>query len=220
MLGIRGPRGVEDLSADFVAVEVEFVIPEPGNIGPRAKGRCREVKFSAQFVRAANPLRLPVFAMEQARFESRRGAVVGGVPLLVPPAYLPKISVAAFERAEVLATYANAQDGMADIAANPKLRPSLERLARYGHNLFLMRGSATSTPIGFVKYSVRRSAGGAGPSALVAGCASAMVTKVRKSVQRAMRPGMSMGDLRLATREAGILIRRLTEKDLSICCSG
>jgi replicative DNA helicase len=50
-------------------------------------------------------------------------------------------------RAEVLATYANAQDGMVDIAANPKLRPSLERLARYGHNLFLMRGSATSTTV-------------------------------------------------------------------------
>jgi replicative DNA helicase len=50
-------------------------------------------------------------------------------------------------RAEVLATYANTADGMADIAANPKLRPSLERLARYGHNLFLMRGSATSTTV-------------------------------------------------------------------------
>jgi len=50
-------------------------------------------------------------------------------------------------RAEVLATYANASDGMADVAANPKLRPSLERLARYGHNLFLMRGSATSTTV-------------------------------------------------------------------------
>jgi len=50
-------------------------------------------------------------------------------------------------RAEVLATYANAQDGMVDIAANPRLRPSLERLARYGHNLFLMRGSATSTTV-------------------------------------------------------------------------
>ena len=50
-------------------------------------------------------------------------------------------------RAEVLATYANAQDGMVDIAANPKLRPSLERLARYGHNLYLMRGSATTTTV-------------------------------------------------------------------------
>jgi replicative DNA helicase len=36
---------------------------------------------------------------------------------------------------------------MPDIAANPKLRPSLERLARYGHNLFLMRGSATASTI-------------------------------------------------------------------------
>ncbi|HLX35274.1 MAG TPA: DnaB-like helicase C-terminal domain-containing protein [Candidatus Limnocylindrales bacterium] len=50
-------------------------------------------------------------------------------------------------RAEVLATYANAGEGMADIAANPRLRPSLERLARYGHNLFLLRGSATTATV-------------------------------------------------------------------------
>jgi len=50
-------------------------------------------------------------------------------------------------RAEVLATYANAQDGMVDVAANPRLRPSLERLARYGHNLFLLRGSATTSTV-------------------------------------------------------------------------
>jgi replicative DNA helicase len=50
-------------------------------------------------------------------------------------------------RAEVLATFANSEAGMADVAANPKLRPSLERLARYGHNLFLMRGSATASTV-------------------------------------------------------------------------
>jgi len=40
-------------------------------------------------------------------------------------------------RSEVLGTWAKAGEGLPDIAANPKLRPSLERLARYGHNLFL-----------------------------------------------------------------------------------
>ena len=50
-------------------------------------------------------------------------------------------------RSEVLATFANADAGMVDIAANPRLRPSLERLARYGHNLFLLRGSATTSTV-------------------------------------------------------------------------
>jgi replicative DNA helicase len=50
-------------------------------------------------------------------------------------------------RSEVLGTWAKAGEGMPDIAANPKLRPSLERLARYGHNLFLMRGSATASTV-------------------------------------------------------------------------
>jgi len=59
-------------------------------------------------------------------------------------------------RAEVLATYANAMDGMVDVAANPKLRPSLERLARYGHNLFLMRGSATSSTVDNLRLLIQK----------------------------------------------------------------
>jgi replicative DNA helicase len=50
-------------------------------------------------------------------------------------------------RTEVIGTWANAGEEMPDIAANPKLRPSLERLARYGHNLFLLRGSATTSTV-------------------------------------------------------------------------
>jgi replicative DNA helicase len=50
-------------------------------------------------------------------------------------------------RSEVLGTWGKTGEGMPDIAANPKLRPSLERLARYGHNLFLMRGSATASTV-------------------------------------------------------------------------
>ena len=34
-----------------------------------------------------------------------------------------------------------------DLADNPKLRPSFERIAQYGENLFLLRGSATSSTI-------------------------------------------------------------------------
>jgi replicative DNA helicase len=50
-------------------------------------------------------------------------------------------------RSEVLSTWARAGEGQPDLASNPKLRPSLERLARYGHNLFLLRGSATVSTI-------------------------------------------------------------------------
>ena len=38
-------------------------------------------------------------------------------------------------------------DGPGGLAANQKLRPSLDRIARYGQNLFLMRGSQTASTI-------------------------------------------------------------------------
>jgi replicative DNA helicase len=50
-------------------------------------------------------------------------------------------------RTEVLSAWTQAGEDMPDIAANVKLRPSLERLARYGHNLFLLRGSATLSTV-------------------------------------------------------------------------
>ena len=34
--------------------------------------------------------------------------------------------------------------GAAQLASNPRLRPSLDRIARYGQNLFLLRGSQTA----------------------------------------------------------------------------
>jgi replicative DNA helicase len=50
---------------------------------------------------------------------------------------------------EVLGSYtAAAETGTrAKLGTNPRLRPSLERIARYGSNLYLMRGTATSTTI-------------------------------------------------------------------------
>src|SRR5437870_5969780 len=45
-------------------------------------------------------------------------------------------------RKEILGTWSG--DGSitsAQLAANPRLRPSLDRIARYGQNLFLMRGT-------------------------------------------------------------------------------
>jgi replicative DNA helicase len=50
---------------------------------------------------------------------------------------------------EVLGSYtASAEAGTrAKLGSNPRLRPSLERIARYGSNLFLLRGTATGSTI-------------------------------------------------------------------------
>jgi replicative DNA helicase len=50
---------------------------------------------------------------------------------------------------EVLGSYtAAAETGTrAKLGANPRLRPSLERIARYGSNLYLLRGTATSSTV-------------------------------------------------------------------------
>ena len=49
-------------------------------------------------------------------------------------------------RREVLGTWmANGGDPNADLRANPRLRPAVERISRYGQGLFLMRGSHTNT---------------------------------------------------------------------------
>ena len=37
--------------------------------------------------------------------------------------------------------------GVAELANNPRLRPSLDRIARYGQNLFLLRGSQTTSTV-------------------------------------------------------------------------
>jgi replicative DNA helicase len=51
-------------------------------------------------------------------------------------------------RAEVIRSWARAGDGEpADLAASPKLKPSIERIARYGNNLYLLRGSATASTV-------------------------------------------------------------------------
>ena len=50
---------------------------------------------------------------------------------------------------EVVSSYtASAETGTrAKLGSNPRLRPSLERIARYGSNLYLMRGTATKSTI-------------------------------------------------------------------------
>src|SRR6476659_1971303 len=50
-------------------------------------------------------------------------------------------------RKEILGTWMAEGGGVAQLASNPRLRPSLDRIARYGQNLFLLRGSQTASTI-------------------------------------------------------------------------
>jgi len=60
-------------------------------------------------------------------------------------------------RREILGTWmAQGADAPPDLAANPRLRPALERIARYGHTLYLMRGSQTTTTVENVRRLVER----------------------------------------------------------------
>ena len=44
----------------------------------------------------------------------------------------------------------------AQLAANPRLRPSLDRIARYGQNLFLMRGTQTSSTVDNIRSLIKQ----------------------------------------------------------------
>lgn len=61
-------------------------------------------------------------------------------------------------RKEILGTWMSEgqQGGMAQLAANPRLRPSLDRIARYGQNLFLLRGSQTASTIDNIRKLVQQ----------------------------------------------------------------
>ncbi len=50
-------------------------------------------------------------------------------------------------RKEILGSWAADGQGTQQLANNPRLRPSLDRIARYGQNLFLVRGTQTAYTI-------------------------------------------------------------------------
>ena len=59
-------------------------------------------------------------------------------------------------RKEILGTWAAEGTEAPNLANNPRLRPSLDRIARYGQNLFLLRGSATASTIANIRSLVQR----------------------------------------------------------------
>jgi replicative DNA helicase len=59
-------------------------------------------------------------------------------------------------RKEILGSWlAEGQSGT-QLANNPRLRPSLDRIARYGQNLFLLRGSQTASTVDNIRNLVRQ----------------------------------------------------------------
>jgi replicative DNA helicase len=59
-------------------------------------------------------------------------------------------------RSEILGSWMSEGAGGPELAENPRLRPSLDRIGRYGQNLFLLRGSQTATTIENIRKLVRR----------------------------------------------------------------
>lgn len=59
-------------------------------------------------------------------------------------------------RKEIIGTWSADGGSAANLANNPRLRPSLDRIARYGQNLFLLRGSQTASTIDNIRELVRQ----------------------------------------------------------------
>jgi replicative DNA helicase len=58
-------------------------------------------------------------------------------------------------RQEILGTWTGEGTEPPNLANNPRLRPSLDRIARYGQNLFLLRGSQTASTIANIRTLVQ-----------------------------------------------------------------
>ncbi|HEX2627307.1 MAG TPA: DnaB-like helicase C-terminal domain-containing protein, partial [Candidatus Limnocylindrales bacterium] len=59
-------------------------------------------------------------------------------------------------RSEVIRSWARLGEEQLDLSTNPRLRPAIERIARYGTNLYLLRGSATASTIENVRELIRQ----------------------------------------------------------------
>jgi replicative DNA helicase len=70
-------------------------------------------------------------------------------------------------RSEVVRSWARTGDEQPDLALNPKLRPAIERIARYGSNLYLLRGSQTASTVDNLRELIRQHRAQSGERRLV-----------------------------------------------------
>ncbi len=88
------------------------------------------------------------FEHDEEYLLSRLVAMESALAGAMPPSHHSAIKIQDVRR-EVLGTWltqdAPAADSSADLRANPRLRPALERIGRYGQSLFLLRGSHSAT---------------------------------------------------------------------------
>jgi replicative DNA helicase len=59
-------------------------------------------------------------------------------------------------RSEVIRSWARLGDEQLDLSTNPRLRPAIDRIARYGSNLYLLRGSATASTVDNLRELIRQ----------------------------------------------------------------
>jgi len=59
-------------------------------------------------------------------------------------------------RKEILGSWAAEGQGSAQLTNNPRLRPSLDRIARYGQSLFLVRGTQTASTVDNIRRLVQQ----------------------------------------------------------------
>ena len=88
------------------------------------------------------------FEHDEEYLLSRLMAMESALAGAMPPSHNSAVKIQDV-RKEVLGTWlaqgAPGADESSDLRANPRLRPSIERIGRYGQSLFLMRGSHAAT---------------------------------------------------------------------------
>ena len=85
------------------------------------------------------------FEHDEEYLLNRMMAMESALATTMPPSPTNAVKIQDVRR-EVLGTWmAQGGDSSADLRANPRLRPALERINRYGQQLFLMRGSNSNT---------------------------------------------------------------------------
>ncbi len=85
------------------------------------------------------------FEHDEEYLLNRMMAMESALAGTMPPAANTAVKIQDVRR-EVLGTWmAQGGDGLADLRANPRLRPAIERINRFGQGLFLLRGSHSNT---------------------------------------------------------------------------